>query len=196
MSGSIKERITADIQKAKTTGGARAGRIREIIQTAASEALNEFKQGSGELRTIAKDSLSTVVTNLDDKIDAAEVAPTPASTRFTTLIVRAFQAIKTRVLGQVQQETADLHKRWTAVDAKLTDRYGDRYAAAKQRLNTTKAWYSTQIAQAEAQETTVLQQKQVEFESKAGAAGASVGRREQQIRQQVKQFLQSATAKL
>lgn len=195
MSDSIKERITADLQKAKTTGGARVSRIREIIQIAASEALAEFKAGSGEIRTIAKDSLSTVVSSPTVQGEAVE-APTDSSTRFTTLLARAFQAIKTRVLGQVQQEKTDLQTRWITFDAKLAERYGDRYSAVKQRLNNAKVWYSTQVAKAEAQETTVLQQKQVEFESKAAAAGTSVGQREQQIRQQVKQFFQSATAKL
>lgn len=61
MSTVVKERIAADLQKAKEEGGLRADRIREIVKAAVSQAAGEIKAGSGEIRTIAKDAIAVVL---------------------------------------------------------------------------------------------------------------------------------------
>lgn len=66
MANSIKERITADLQKARTESGLRAGRIREIVQAAVSQAVVELKGGSSEIRDIAQDAIAAVMENLKD----------------------------------------------------------------------------------------------------------------------------------
>lgn len=67
MSNSFKQQITAELQKAKNAGGVRVERIRKILQDAASQTVSELKEGTGELRSIAKDSTTTLIETLKDK---------------------------------------------------------------------------------------------------------------------------------
>ncbi len=63
----VKERIAQDLAQVKETGGARTKKIREIVQVAVTEAVNEIKDGSGEIRNIAKDAVTTVIENFKTK---------------------------------------------------------------------------------------------------------------------------------
>ncbi|OKH44034.1 hypothetical protein NIES2101_29270 [Calothrix sp. HK-06] len=63
----IKERIAQDLAQVKETGGARTKRIREIVQVAVNEAVNELKGGSGDIRNIAKDAVTVVIENFKTK---------------------------------------------------------------------------------------------------------------------------------
>lgn len=67
MSNSFKEQITTGLQKAKNVGGSRAERVRKIFQDAWSQTASEFKEGTGELRSIAKDSTTTLIQTLTEK---------------------------------------------------------------------------------------------------------------------------------
>ena len=67
MANNIKEQIQTDLQQAKQTGQLRADKIREIVKSAVSQVLSEFKEGSSDLRTIVKDAVSTVIENLQEK---------------------------------------------------------------------------------------------------------------------------------
>ncbi|MDG2614894.1 hypothetical protein P7L53_01420 [Thermoleptolyngbya sichuanensis XZ-Cy5] len=67
MTNSVKERIQEDLQKAKSEGGLRAERIREIVKAAVSEAAAEVSQGTGELKAIAKDALTAVFAVVRDR---------------------------------------------------------------------------------------------------------------------------------
>lgn len=67
MSNSVKEKITTDLQKAKSEGSLRAERIRKIVQEAIAEAVTELKAGSTEIRSIAKDAIAAVVETVGSK---------------------------------------------------------------------------------------------------------------------------------
>jgi hypothetical protein len=227
MSDSVKDRVTADLQKAKEEERMRSARVQQIIKDAFSEAASEVKQGSSEIRSIAKDTLSAMVEKLDEKGgQSVETDVVQPQTSAELKIATVFSAIKNRLAAYLQQEYALLNNqstglrerllplqtsltegygdrftevkaRVTNLDAKLTERYGDRYASAKQRLENFKLWYSNTLVQAETIGPGLLQQKQANFEDEVVAnAGVSVARREQQIKQQVKQFLQTAVTKL
>jgi hypothetical protein len=60
MTDSLKDRLSSDLQRAKTEGGTRATRIREILQGAATQSLAELKDGTAELRSIALQSVETL----------------------------------------------------------------------------------------------------------------------------------------
>ena len=187
MTDSIKDRITANFQKVKTQGGTRAVRIGEIVREAASQAVTELKAGSSEVSTIAKDSFSTIAGTLNEESSNSSEETTSSSSQ--GVIKNLFTTLKNRL-------SVELKSRWMTLDATLTNRYGDRYHAVKQRVETLADRYNTAISNAEAQGSDPLQQKQTEFENKVGEAGTSVARKEQQIRQQLKDLLQTAAAKL
>ncbi|MBV8887817.1 MAG: histidine kinase [Chroococcidiopsidaceae cyanobacterium CP_BM_RX_35] len=71
MADLLKERIQTNLKQAKEAGQLRTGRVREIVQEAVSQVVEEFKSGSKDIRSIAKDAVftavSTVTENLQEK---------------------------------------------------------------------------------------------------------------------------------
>lgn len=178
MSDSLKERLKTDLQTIKAEGGTRSTRIREIIQTAATQSMSELKEGIGEIRSTASQSISTVAQTLNN------TETTESSTAPSTI----FNAIRIRLINQMRSQLVDL-------DAKLATRYGDRYQTVKQRLGLFRNWYKNSKANAEAIGIAPVQQKQAEIELKVGEQGAFVARKEEQIRQQVKELLSTTITK-
>jgi hypothetical protein len=177
----IKERITTDLQKVKTEGGTRISKIQEIVKTAASEVTTEVQQGAGEVRTIAKDTLSTVFQTFNDQGHTeGETESISSTTRLSTF------------LNQLKDQ---LVIKLRTLDTNLESRYGDRYINLKQRWDRFAAWYNAARANSEMPVSNAVEHKQAELEQKVGEAGASIARKEQQIRQQIKIFLQTATTK-
>lgn len=185
MSDSLKDRITSDIQKAKTESGTRVNRIGVILREAASQSLAEVKAGSSQVRLIATQTLSTVTDQLNQSANSPEPADNKPSQPFMKTL---FQAIQRQVVARLRTQIVTL-------DTKLTVRYGDRYELLKQRVENSRLWYKNARANAEAAGIDPLQQKQVEIETKVGDVGITVAQKEQQIRQQVKEFVQSAVSK-
>jgi len=206
---SIKDRVATDFQKVKAESGTRATRIREIIQTAVSQTVGEVKAGSGEIGAIAKDTFSTVVENLNETVktqpqpeeNAASAPEASTSTQPEiqprSLLVTLLNAIGYKLSHQLKSQVANFDttsaKRYV-VDA--TSRFEPRYTAIKQRLGKIVTWYNVTKATAEAQGTDPLQQRQTQVEHQVGTVGAAVAKQEQQIRQQVKQFLQTAASRM
>lgn len=67
MANPVKERITADLQRAKDEGKLRGDRLREIVQAAVAQAGSELKEGSTEFRAVVKDIFAVVVEALRDR---------------------------------------------------------------------------------------------------------------------------------
>jgi len=247
MSNSVKERITTDLQKVKEQGSVRAERIREIVQTAVSEATIEFKEGSGEIRQLVKDAVAAVIENLKEKelaqvqeevnasiegaiegvssstyekiaqtqseierlqaqidrqqetleseVDSAlvviEETEKESSPNLKELIEAVVAAFKEKHFAQLEEQYLKLKEQLAKLDTTLANRYGDRYAEVKQRLEDAKNWYDTTRAKTEAGEPDPVEQKRAEFDAKAAEAGKSVARMEQAVKKQLKTFLNS-----
>ncbi len=67
MADSVKDKITKDIQQAKSEGQLRSDRIRSIVKDAVSQAATELKEGSTEVRSLIRDAVSAVVDSLRDR---------------------------------------------------------------------------------------------------------------------------------
>ncbi len=67
MPDSIKDKIKADLQKVKEEGTLRSGRIKKIFSAAISQSISEFKEGSGELGYIIRDTFATLLENVKEK---------------------------------------------------------------------------------------------------------------------------------
>jgi hypothetical protein len=192
MSDSIQDRLKTDWQKAKATSGSRLERVRNIIQVAATEAVAEVKVGSGELGTIAQDSLTNVVSNWKlgshQSASAGEpssTVPTPQKSSFLSFLTK----LKEQIWQHIQPRVVDLNET-------LTNRYGDRYETLKHRVETVKTKYADARAKGEVPIAEALQHQQTQLETRAAAAGGAVARQEQQIRQRVKDFVQTTATKL
>lgn len=206
MSESVKERVSADLQKAKSEGKMRVERIQGIVRNAFSQALSEVKEGSGEIRGIAKGTLSETFQRINEAGEKREeVAEQAPSTSPESMMQIIFKAIRSRLFATLHQTYTGLPNQYTQLkeravnlDANLTERYGDRYGATKQRIKDATVWYNTVKTQAEASsmEPTVLQQRQEAVEIKLGEAGTTLAQKERQVKQQLKQLVKTAAAKL
>lgn len=67
MSNSVKERVKADLEQAKVEGQVRVERLRDIIKTAVSQAVDELQGGSGEIRLIVRDAIAVLVESLSER---------------------------------------------------------------------------------------------------------------------------------
>ncbi|MER3436019.1 MAG: hypothetical protein C4288_22275 [Leptolyngbya sp. ERB_1_1] len=177
MTDSLKDRLKTDLQNIKAEGGTRTTRIREIIQAAATQSMTELKEGIGEIRSTASQSVSSITQTLNDPETEGSEAPSTA-----------FNSTRTRLMSQLRGQLFNL-------DAKLAARYGDRYETVKHRLGLFQVWYDNSKANAEIVGITPVQQKQTEIELKIANQGAFVARKEQQIRQQVKELLSTTISK-
>jgi hypothetical protein len=194
MSGSIKDSITANLQKAKSEGRVRAERIWGIVRGAFSQTLVEVKEGSGEIRATVNETLSKVLETVN-KTDE-ETAEQFTSTSSKSIILVVFKAIRNRLLPYLHHQYTELNERAVNLDANLTERNSNRYVAVKQRLERIAAWYNNVAAQATTMEPNILQQRHAEFENKLGEAGATLARKERHVKQQLRKFWQIATVKL
>lgn len=66
MSDSRKERIVADLQQAKETGGLKTEKIREIIKNAIAEAVLEVKSGRSEISGLIQDAIAAVTETVQE----------------------------------------------------------------------------------------------------------------------------------
>lgn len=256
MSNSVKERISTDLKKARAEGGLRAERIRDIVKHAVSEAIDEIKAGSSEIRLIVKDAITTAIEHTDPKTNdaqeqvsasiegaiegvhdskrevitaaqaaisemqaqlveeeqqleseidgalvAVETSQEQTSTDFRSLINSAIRNIRERKgFAFLEQQYIRLREQLEILDDRLAERYGDNYAQVKQRLETTRSnaqtWYDQNRSRVEAGEPNPVERKQVEFEHKFSQAGTTIAHKEREIKQRVKEFLQTALNKL
>ena len=173
MTDSLKDRLKTDLQNIKAEGGTRTTRIREIIQAAATQSMTELKEGIGEIRSTASQSVSSITQTLNDPETEGSEAPSTA-----------FNSTRTRLMSQLRGQLFNL-------DAKLAA----RYETVKHRLGLFQVWYDNSKANAEIVGITPVQQKQTEIELKIANQGAFVARKEQQIRQQVKELLSTTISK-
>ncbi len=204
--GSLKNRITDDLEKVKQTGKTRLDRVRVIAREAFSQSLTEVKGGSHEVRAIAQETVaaawqswkqngSTLPTQPTVDVTAtstAEAIPQPQPVPVRPWLNNA----KTFLSTHLPKDYNDLKQRILHLDAKLTGRYGDRYLKAKQRLRSASDWYKATLAQtATTTDVPLVERKQAEFNQTIEVAGTSVAQKEHQIKQQLKQFLRTATSK-
>lgn len=194
MTNDIKTQLQTDFQNARVQGSTRAARIRDILRAAASQTIDEVKQGSGEIRNIATDSFSTVVDTLGQgTTDASNETNSTTPRSFKTLFSMLFTAVKTRIVTQFKHQAVKL-------DDDLGERYGDRYQAGKQRLDRVAGQmaqrYHQAISDAKAQGTTPFAQAQIGMQNQAGTFGTAAARTEQKIKQRLKSLLQTPTTKL
>lgn len=250
MSNSIQEKIATNLKKIKEQGGTRIERIREIVRVAVVESIAEVRGGSGEVRQIARDAVSTVIADLKTRGQASpeevsapiagaiagiqqadpselppvkveqlfaseeqiqevvpaeaesalvvseivseETASTQRRSRFTAILT----GLRDRQLPELQQQMVRLQEQMTRLDEKLNERYGDRYTQVKhqvkQRFADAKVWYNDAKAKAEVAQVSPVDRTQADLQVKAAEAGVAAAQFEQNLKQRIKTYLQTA----
>jgi hypothetical protein len=252
MADSIKNQLSADLEKAKSEGKLRTERIREIVKAAVAGAIAEVKEGSVEIRSIVREAVSVVVDHLQERgqetreeitasiegaLDAVNqkkqqaiaktqseierlqaqvnhqekelqdqidytLADLESDSKTTSSVMKdaiasAIDTIKdSEEAALMRKRYAQLQTQLAILKANLTARYGERYEDVKRYLDDAQNWY--QQAQEKAASQTNgkedwVQQKQSDFEAKMSEAGTALARREQKVRQILKELWTSVT---
>jgi hypothetical protein len=153
----IKERMTTNLQKVKSEGGTRVARIREILQTAMSEAVSEVKAGSGEMGQIAKETIA----------DAKE-------TEEFTKLKDQYTDVQSRLVGL--DET---------LVARYGDRYQTVKQQVAKYWTVAKAWYNKTKAEVKVGAPDPVQRMQIAIGAKMAQAGTATAQQEQTIKQHI-----------
>ncbi len=248
MSNLVKQKITTNLDRAKSQGKIRTEHIREIVKDAVSQTVAELKEGSDEIGLIAKEAISTVIAdlkadlkggdkekseNITASIEGAIAGSTHqrqqaiAERRARLLAIQTqldqqqeeldressaiMMDIKTvelpdtnpeeislavntylerQELGVFQEQYVNLKSQLAGLDEKLLSRYGDRYEEIKQQWEKVKTWYDQKKVESETTGVIPLQQKQAEIEKTLGGLGAVVARKEEEIKQNLKEIWQ------
>jgi F0F1-type ATP synthase membrane subunit b/b' len=93
----------------------------------------------------------------------------------------------------LREQYARLRTKLEVVEANLKIRYGDRYDEVKQHLDNAKTWYDNAKVKAETKGIDPIQEKQQEFETKLGEAGAALAHKEEQVKQRLKELWKTVT---
>ncbi|OKH38511.1 histidine kinase [Calothrix sp. HK-06] len=109
MADNIKEQIKADLDLAKQTGQLRVERVREIVKSAVSGVVGEFKEGSRDLRILVREAVSAVTENLTER-------GTEIKEEVTASIEGALEAVNAKRHEAIAQTQAQVKQLQAQVD--------------------------------------------------------------------------------
>lgn len=106
MPKTVQDRVKTEWEKAQKEGGHRVNRIREILGVAATEALAEIKEGSGEFEALSRKTLAEMIEQLKAK-EAAEAAQAEAAEAAAEEFI-ADEAVTAPSWGDILSELGNL----------------------------------------------------------------------------------------
>lgn len=176
-------------------------RIQGIVKKALTQAFAEVKQSAGEFRTITKETLTEVAATMQaedqpTQTSADQTSSVSSSSTVKSILAAVFKALKQEFSTFAQRQSVELKQQTSNWDAKLEQQYGDRYTSRKQQAKDAAAWYTKTANQAQTIKPSPFERKQAEMGATWGESGAQFAQKEQQIKQQIKQRLQTFAAKL
>jgi len=92
--------------------------------------------------------------------------------------------------GVLQQQYLKLKAQLATLDEKLQDRYGNRYVEVKDQWENAKVWYKNTKAEADANGTIPLHEKESKIEGNLGNLGETVARKEHEVKEQLTDIIQ------
>lgn len=175
-------------------------RIQGIVKKALTQAFAEVKQSAGEFRTITKETLTEVAATMQAEDQSAQNSSdqnssAPSSSSVKSILAAVFKALKQEFSTFAQRQSVELKQQTSNWDAKLEQQYGDRYTTRKQQAKDAAAWYTKTANQAQTIKPSPFERKQAEMGETFGESGTRFAQKEQQIKQQIKQRLQTLAAK-
>jgi hypothetical protein len=163
MATAMQERMTENLQKAKSEGTVRVGRIREILQTAMAQTVSEVKAGSGEIGQIAKDAIA----------DAQET--------------EQFSKVKEQYTG-VRARFAVLDEK---LNTRYGDRYQSLKQQLGTYWQTAKTWYAKTKAEVNVGAPDPVQRMQIAIGEKMAEGGIGIAQKEQSVKAQIAEAFRS-----
>lgn len=180
----VKEEVTASVQGA--------------IQGISSARRNAIAKNQAEIEQL-QTRIDAEEKELQKEIDGAlieiEATGKDKPPGIKASIESAINSLKdTEEVSLLQKRYAQLKAQLAILQANLAARYGERYEDARKHLDDAKTWYERAQPQAEVVADQV-KQKRTEFENKLGEAGTALAKKEQRVKQLLKELWETITDK-
>lgn len=180
--GELKEEIAASIE------GAIEG-ITHAKRQSIAKTQSEIKQLQAQIDAEEHELQTQIDHTLADIQETGKDTPP----NIKTSIESAINALQdSEEVSLMKKRYAQLQAQLAVLQANLSARYGERYDEVKKHLDDAKTWYERTQPQAEAAAEQV-KQKRIEVEHKLGEAGAALARREQRVKELLKELWQAMT---
>ena len=196
----VKEAISTVIENLKEKGGELKEEITASIE-GAIEGITHAKRQSlaktqGELKLLQA-QVHAEEHDLQNQIDTvlADIEETGKDTSpdIKASIDSAINTLKdSEEVSLMRKRYAQLQAQLAVLQANLSAQYGERSEDVKKYLDDAKTWYERSQPKAEAAAEQV-KQKRTEFENKLGEAGAAVAKKEERVKQLLKELWHSLT---
>lgn len=185
----VKDAVTSALADIKDTGSEIPEKVTHSIEHALEESTRYRKEAIASLQAKMHEIQAQIDErqhqldrDLDETIVDIKANEVNESSKLSEAIDKAVTNVKERdESASLKQQYLDLKFQLANLDAKLAERYGDRYSEVKQQLEKVKVLYDNAKSEAEASGTTPIQAKQSEIERKISKFAASAVIAEQEI---------------
>lgn len=194
----VKDAVSAVIENLKETGGEVkeevTASIEGVIEAISNPKRESIAKTQEELKKLQA-QIDAEETELQLQIDTvlSDIEETHKDTKSNTkaAVESAIKTLKnSEEVALLQKRYAQLQAQLAIIKANLSARYGERYEDVKIHLDDAKNWYEQ--AQPKADELAdKVNHKRTEFENKLGEAGTALAKKEQRVRQLLRELWHS-----
>jgi hypothetical protein len=197
----VREAVSAVVDNLQEKGGELKEEVTATIE-GALEAVNSKRHETITKTQAEVKQLQAKIDEEEDKIQEdvqgilAEIKETGTekSVQVTTAIAAAIETIKNSdEFDLLKKRYAQLQAQLAIVQANLAAQYGGRDKQVKDYLDDAQKW-AVQARPRAAVTAENLKEKHSELDSKLGEAGGAIARKEQQVKQVLKELLLAATS--
>ena len=191
----IKGKIESDLQKAKQEGQLRAERVREIVRSAVSEATQEVKTGSGEIRSIIQEVASTVFHLLQDRGQNAKEEVTASIEGVIDGISQARRDVIARTEAEIQKLQTQVSEKETELHQDIDQALTEIETTGKQSSNDLRTAIESAInSLKESEEGEMLQKRYAQLQAQLSILKANLAARYGDRFDEIQQHLNDSKA--
>jgi hypothetical protein len=188
---SVLDSLSHKVQDTQEDVAASIRGLVEGISASRRQTIAELEQQVQQLQVRIDREEEEMQSQVDATLTELEDASQDASEDMRSAIRNTIDGFRdSEEMALMKKRYAQLRAQLSILRANIATRYGGQFEEVEHHLESAKQWYNNAKAQANAKaatgETTVLEQKQSEFETKLGEAGTAIARKEQAIKQRLR----------
>ncbi|PSB23980.1 histidine kinase [Stenomitos frigidus] len=193
MSTPVKDKLSTELKQVKEVGKLRSDRIRAILRAAVSQVTAEFKEGSGDFRSIVKDVFSSAITGLQEsgKETKDEIAASIEG------IVDGISSARQQKIAETEAEVKRLQTKLSAQQEALEQEITTGLEGVQEAANTApdkvKALVEEAIATVQnSEEASLLKKRYAQLQAQAAILRATLAARSESYYDQAQEHLDDA----
>ncbi len=193
MTNTSKEKIIADLQKAKIEGQIRSEKIREIVSSAVSDAASEFKQGSVEIRSLVKEAVSATMNVFKEKGGEIQEEITAAIQGAIEGITHAQQQTIGKNQAEIRELQGKIHSEEEQLQNDIDRAIDDVIEVGKDQSEDIKSALNSAIYTIkDSEEVTLMKKRYAQLQAQLAIVKANLAERYGESYENVKQYLDEA----